>query len=59
MFRDEIEGKRASGIEVFEDFARGTHVCSFYDSKKDLMEILVPYFKAGIEANEHLIWLTT
>lgn len=58
MFRDEIEGKRASGMEVFEDFARGTHVCSFYDSKKDLMEILVPYFKAGIEANEHCIWLT-
>jgi PAS domain S-box-containing protein len=58
MFRDEIEGKRASGIEVLEDFAWGTHVCSFYDTKEDLMEILVPYFKAGIDANEYCIWIT-
>jgi PAS domain S-box-containing protein len=58
MVREEFEAKRASGIEILEDFAWGTHVCSFYDSKKDLLEILVPYFKAGIDANEYCLWIT-
>jgi PAS domain S-box-containing protein len=30
----------------------GTHFCHFYESKQDLLDLLVPYFKAGLENNE-------
>ena len=37
----------------------GTHFCQFYDTKEDLMEILVPYFKTGLENNEFCMWVTS
>jgi hypothetical protein len=43
---------RRSGIDVVGDMPWGTHFCQFYDTKDDLLEILVPYFKAGLESNE-------
>ena len=52
-------GKRMSGIEILEDFDWGTHICSFYNSKNDLLDILVPYFKAGIASNEFCLWMTS
>ena len=35
----------------------GTHLCHFYETKDDLLEVLVPYFKAGLEANEACLWI--
>ncbi len=43
---------RKSGIDCFGEIPWGTHFCQFYDNASDLTEILVPYFKAGIENNE-------
>ena len=37
----------------------GTHFCQFYQTKEDLMDILVPYFKAGLENNEFCMWVTS
>ncbi|MGE5474861.1 MAG: MEDS domain-containing protein [Ignavibacteriales bacterium] len=37
----------------------GTHFCQFYQTKEDLTEILVPYFKAGLENNEFCMWVTS
>jgi two-component system sensor kinase FixL len=37
----------------------GTHICLFYHTKKDLIDILVPYFKAGLEQNEFCMWVTS
>jgi len=37
----------------------GTHICLFYQSRKDLIDILVPYFKAGLEKNEFCMWVTS
>ena len=37
----------------------GTHLCQFYQTKKDLLEILIPYFKAGLKNNEFCIWVTS
>jgi len=34
----------------------GTHICHFYKSKSDLIDILVPYFKTGLENNEYCLW---
>jgi signal transduction histidine kinase len=35
----------------------GTHFCNFYATKTDLVEMLVPYFKAGLESKEFCIWV--
>lgn len=37
----------------------GTHICQLFDTKEDLIDILVPYFKAGLENNELCFWLTS
>jgi len=53
------EKLRKSGIDVIGDVPWGTHFCQFYQTKEDLMDILVPYFKAGLENNELCIWVTS
>lgn len=39
------------------DMPWGSHVCQFYNGKNDLLEMLVPYFKQGLERNEACVWL--
>ncbi len=53
------EKLRNSGIDIIGDVPWGTHFCQFYQTKKDLMDILIPYFKAGLENNESCIWITS
>jgi PAS domain S-box-containing protein len=50
---------RNSGIDVIGGVPWGTHFCQFYKTKKDLVDILVPYFKAGLEDNEFCMWVTS
>jgi MEDS: MEthanogen/methylotroph, DcmR Sensory domain len=50
---------RKSGIDFIGDIPWGTHICQFYHTKEDLIDILVPYFKAGLENNELCIWVTS
>jgi len=45
-----------SGIDIVGDIPWGTHFCQFYRTKVELMEIIVPYFKAGLENNEFCVW---
>ena len=35
----------------------GTHFCNFYESKKDLLDMLLSFFKAGLEDNEFCVWV--
>ncbi|MBI5508656.1 MAG: MEDS domain-containing protein [Deltaproteobacteria bacterium] len=51
--------KRNSGISMVGDVPWGTHFCQFYRTKQDLLDILVPYFKAGLENNEYCMWVTS
>lgn len=51
--------KRASGIALIGDLPWGSHFCQFYRTRKDLCDILVPYFRAGLENNERCIWVTS
>ena len=37
----------------------GTHLCQFYESKDDLIDILVPYFTEGLRNNEFCMWITS
>jgi PAS domain S-box-containing protein len=53
------ERKRKSGIDILGDIPWGTHLCQFYQTKGDLIDILVPYFKAGLENNEFCMWITS
>jgi PAS domain S-box-containing protein len=50
---------RNSGIDVIGGVPWGTHFCQFYQTKQDLIDILVPYFKAGLEDNEFCMWVTS
>lgn len=50
---------RKSGIAVIGDIPWGTHFSQFYETKKDLIDILVPYFKAGLDSNEFCMWITS
>jgi PAS domain S-box-containing protein len=51
------KGLRNSGIGVMGDMTWGTHFCHFYESKQDLLDTLVSYFKAGLDAKEFCVWL--
>ncbi|MGB9939101.1 PAS domain S-box protein [Methanosarcina sp.] len=53
------ERMRKSGIDTIGDISWGTHICQFYQTKEDLMDMLVPYFRAGLENNEFCLWLTS
>ena len=50
--------KRKIGIKIIGDVPWGTHLCQFYQTKDDLIDILVPYFKTGLESNEFCMWIT-
>ena len=49
---------RKTGIDIVGDAPWATHFCQFYQTKEDLLDILVPYFKAGLENNEFCMWIT-
>jgi len=51
--------KTKSGITLIGDLPLGTHFCQFYSTKKDLADVLVPYFRAGLENNEFCVWVTS
>ena len=53
------EKTRKTGIDVIGDVFRGAHICQFYQTKQDLIDILVPYFKAGLGNNEFCMWVTS
>ncbi len=50
---------RRTGIDVIGEVPWGTHFCQFYESSQDLIELLVPYFKEGLAANEFCMWVTS
>lgn len=47
---------RASGIESVGALPWGAHFCQLYDAADDLLEVLVPYFAAGLAARELCLW---
>jgi PAS domain S-box-containing protein len=50
---------RDTGIQLIGTVPWGTHFCQFYQDRQDLVDILVPYFKAGLEHNEFCMWITS
>ena len=50
---------RKSGIPLLGDLPWGSHFCQFYRTSQDLLEVAVPYLKAGLDANEFCVWVTS
>ena len=59
MFNNIEEKLRKTGIKIIGDVPWGTHFCQFYQNKEDLIDILVPYFRVGLEKNEFCMWVTS
>ena len=55
---NDIDGIKLN-IDLSYDVPWGTHICYFYQKKDDLMDILVPYIKTGLEANQFCVWVTS
>jgi PAS domain S-box-containing protein len=50
---------RKTGISLIGDVPWGTHFCHFYETRQDLLDTLVPYFKAGLESKEFCLWVVS
>ena len=48
---------RNSGIPPLGEIRWGTHFCHFFEKTEDLLEVVVPYFAAGLEQKELCFWL--
>jgi len=48
-----------SGIAAVGPVNWGTHFCQLYDTPADMADVLVPYFKTGLERNELCHWVTS
>jgi C4-dicarboxylate-specific signal transduction histidine kinase len=50
---------RKTGIGVVGDVPWGSHFFMFYETKEDLLDTLVPYFKAGLDSGELCLWVVS
>jgi DNA-binding CsgD family transcriptional regulator len=48
---------RKTGIGLLGDIPWGTHFCHFYETKRDLLDTLLPYFKTGLGEMEFCLWV--
>lgn len=47
-----------SGLTAVPELQWGSHIAHFFRSGEELRDVLVPYFKAGLENNERCLWVT-
>ncbi|HYO67766.1 MAG TPA: MEDS domain-containing protein [Archangium sp.] len=53
------EQLRPSGLSAVGSLPWGSHFCQFYGEQEDLVDSLVPFFKAGLESQEKCLWVTS
>ena len=46
------------GLPGIDPIPFGMHTCHFYSNRDQLVAALVPYFAAGLRANERCLWIT-
>ena len=51
------EKKRNRESVAVGELPWGTHFCHFYETDQDLLDIVVPYFRAGLDAHEYCLWV--
>jgi len=47
-----------SGLKAVPHLQWGSHLVHFFEAGDELRDVLVPYFKAGLENNERCLWVT-
>lgn len=47
-----------SGLRSVPHLQWGSHLAHFFTAADELRDLLVPYFKAGLENNERCLWVT-
>src|ERR1700687_2610754 len=50
---------RRTGINEVGDQPWGTHFCLFYDTKDDLLDLVIPFFKAGLADHEFCLYVAS
>jgi hypothetical protein len=48
-----------TGLDMIGAVAWGSHFCQFYQTREDLLDILVPHFRAGRENSEFCVRITS
>ena len=53
-------GTRVSAdVDIFDEVRWGTHLCHLYQSNDELIDLMVPYFRKGLEKNALCLWLSS
>ena len=47
-----------SGLDIAPQLRWGSHLAHFFGAGDELRDVLVPYFKAGLENHERCLWVT-
>src|ERR1700730_1349631 len=50
---------RYTGLEAVGSVPWGSHFCIFYETRQDLLDILIPYFETGIKHDEFCVWVVS
>jgi hypothetical protein len=50
---------RPSGIAGLDGLSWGAHFFHFYRGAEDLAKTLLPFFEAGLAANEQCLWVAS
>jgi len=48
----------ASELKEIENLAWGSHLCLFYETKNDLLDALISFFRQGLEKHEYCLWVS-
>ena len=48
---------RDSGLPCLGETPWGSHLCHLYNNADEILEVMVPYFSAGLKNNELCIWI--
>src|SRR5688572_9682900 len=54
-----MEAFMTAGLVNLFRFPTNTHICHFYRTKEDLLDVMVPFFSQGLARNEFCLWGVT
>jgi PAS domain S-box-containing protein len=54
----QMQPRSPSGLQNVPHLQWGSHLAHFFGSDNELCDVLVPYFKAGLDNNERCLWVT-
>jgi signal transduction histidine kinase len=55
--RTTMTALRKTGIGLVGEIPWGTHFCHFFETTEDLLSVLLPFFRSGLEAKEFCLWV--